>query len=462
MARALWVLRGGMDAIRIGIAGPMILTALVLTCAAWTQAAAGNAPRAAGGAAQLYRQAFSKLIPSDDMESQPAFDALDRFLDRGKYDAAVLDPFLDRQKDAVDLLVRAAALEPEESDADATAGSAADVSDLSPARALARVASAWAWRAASSGRGKRACTLYSATLKLADYIHRQGSVMHSLVAVALLGILDKQTAPVLSAVASDKGLLDGMAVSLENTGASLRDWSDTYECEFNGIAALFPPAGTEYTRENLAAYVNVGKLWSPLDPPGTVSAEEAAVVRVLDGTATEQDRIIVGGLFRCDPAALGTPEGVGAALEKVGAEVRELLEQFRTMPASTYVEACAGLGVLTRDDRSQPLRLRLLPMLGPVLWSQTQMKSRLDITRVAIAVLQYRQDFGALPDTLGELDKAKTLDPFTDQQPFEYRLLENDGFSLVGALPPAPRRDASSGPPRPTLVILLSAAKPGS
>ena len=63
------------------------------------------------------------------------------------------------------------------------------------------------------------------------------------------------------------------------------------------------------------------------------------------------------------------------------------------------------------------LALAVLPPFGKMRWNCAQAESRLAMLRAAVALMTWRSEHGAFPESLAELGDAPS-DPYTLGQPF--------------------------------------------
>lgn len=75
----------------------------------------------------------------------------------------------------------------------------------------------------------------------------------------------------------------------------------------------------------------------------------------------------------------------------------------------------------------------MFSVYSQAITKQTQGEAQQAVVHAAAAVMAYRQQHGALPDTLNQAMQTVPADPF-DQQPLRYRL-EGDGFVVYSASP---------------------------
>lgn len=410
------------------------MASLVLLCGAAAAQApqiTWEAPTPPTNAALVYYRAFLVLTPLGDKGNTAEDKAFSKLIEKGEYDSKHLDPYVERNSEALGLLLRASAIDHCDFGVEFNLGPAAPLPELARARELARLGAAAIRRATEAADWDRAADLFCAVLRLARGTHEEGTLIGSLVAAAIIDIVNSQAGRFLAEMPPDDARYSRMEGTLAQVAPALDDWSMAIEGEKKLQAMLFPPPGTVLSRDLLLGRVN--DIYASFPEPGEGEPRREAVWRIAQGTSSPEDRAEVAKAVECSPDDLATLEGISAVATRCGVQVMSILQEIETALALPYPAGQPQLAaIMKKVPTLGPAPRAFIPALAAMHFRKTKATSRLAMMQMALAVLRWKTANGALPKTPGDLASATPTDPFTDGQPFAYGLLDSGGFTLTG------------------------------
>ena len=256
-------------------------------------------PAAPANAALVYYRAFLELRGLGDTDSAGETEAYDKMIDTGEYDARQLDPYVDRNGGALQLLLQAAEIEQCDFGVQFDQGAGAMLPELARARELMRLSVTAMRKAMEAGEWDRATDLLIAGLKLTQGVHEEGTLIGSLVAVAMIHILNSQAGSLLATLPPDAAYYDRIRAAFAQAGNTLADWSMAIEGERKLHATFFPPPGTVLSGEEAVKRVN--DLYACFPELSEEGPPRDAVLRVAEGSASPEDRKTVAAWAGCSP-----------------------------------------------------------------------------------------------------------------------------------------------------------------
>jgi len=407
--------------------GILVIAMFIATGLGHAEDLTWEAPKSPTNAALVYYRSFLLLTPlSDDARADKAFSEL---IETGAYNAAALDPYIERNMAALTMLEAASRIETCDFGVQFDQGASAQLPELARARDLGRLGIVAVRQAVAEDNAERAVDLLAAVLALARGCHQEGTAIGTLVAAAIVDMANVQVGHVLAAPSAPA--LERMDAALEAVTPVLSDWSAAIEGEMKMNAFYFPPPGTVLTRTELGRFRDVAAASSTEDS-GAPTAD--AIGHVADGTASPEELEAAAQFFSCTPEDLATPEKISALLTARGMALMQTLRDMQAALAMPYPEGQARMeSIMTAAENADAMVQVLVPALGALVFQKAKMETRLGMMRAAVAVLRFGEAQGQLPETLSELPAGVPTDPFTNGEPFTYRLAEEgDGFSLVG------------------------------
>lgn len=405
-------------------AGLLVVAGLVNTAEA--QEATWAQPSPPENAALVYYRAFLLISSLGDTENKSADDAFKDYETKGVYDAARLTPFLERNAKPIDLLLQAASIAKCDFGVQFDQGQAAQLPELARARELARIGVLAMGDAANSADWPRSVSLFAALLRLGQGVQEEGTVIGSLVATRMVEMIAKEAGVLIALMPGDEALYGQMQAALDRVAPALNDWSGAIEGERKMYGVYFPPPGSRLTREQLAG--RIADIYALELGDGLPSRE--CVDRIIDGTSSPEDRTTVAVVIGCNPEDLANIESINALLTRWGSEMIESLNQVQEALKLPYVQSLPRLKEVVDSSKGHPLKAVLLPALGNLAYYKATVAARLEMLREAIEAARWRQAHRAWPTAASQLP-SPSRDPFAENQTFEYRTTQDDGFFIT-------------------------------
>jgi hypothetical protein len=373
----------------------------------------------------VYYRAFLILTSIEGDES----DAYARLIEQGEYDAAVLRPCVERNAAPLALLEQGAAIAHCDFGVQLDQGLGALMPELARARELARIATCAMCDAAARGDWGRALAYNTAVLRLARHVHETGTIINSMVAAAILDGLYVPTARMIERMPAESSQYGRMAATLDEIRPPLADWSNAVRGEIRGMMSEFPAPGIKPAPAELAT--TLYHLFTSLAPDQ--KAKLSLCQRLAAGEDVPDIIQDLSELFGRPAEELGSPAAIADELSRQAVVIVRTLRAAEPFMKLPYLASEPELNALREGvPEDMKLALAVLPPFGKLRWNCAQAESRLAMLRAAIALMNWRSEHGAFPDSLAELGDAPS-DPYTLGQPFGYEKGGETGFTLTTA-----------------------------
>jgi len=387
-------------------------------------------PQPPTNAALVYNRAFLVTSPLRDSENQAANDAFAEFEKKGVYDASRLDPFVQRNKEAIVLLLQASGIAKCDFGVQFDQSYTALLPELARARELGRIGVLAARRAQNAGDWRQSSDILSAVLHLAQGVHEESTVIGGLVGARLIEMTSKEIGAMLAAMPGDAAVCSTLAARLESVTPVMTDWSGPIEGEIKINAAMFPAPGVSLTREQLLE--RVAKLYTfdafaNLPPRKTLED-------LIEGKSTPEQREALAAILACKAGDLASLEAINNMLQEVGSNLITHLKEIQTALALPYAQAAAHIKGILQEAAKNPIEPALIPATESLLYQKASVSTRLAMLRMALDAACWRAAHGSWPATTQELGISPS-DPFADDQPLQYQAVGQRGFTITSKGP---------------------------